>query len=163
MSITSEEFQKAYRTASIEKKALIDSGKIYESIEMVLSKAPFKGDPRELMLNFSYHLLGLQSAGVVIQTMESAGVSNAHLLFQEILEKIEVVPAVSTITEEEVAEAELQTEIVETELALDSVQNIRTMAADMRAIQRPTEIVHTSSQSDLLQRKDAAPRWDSGA
>ncbi|HEY0964407.1 MAG TPA: hypothetical protein VGE31_01285 [Candidatus Paceibacterota bacterium] len=60
----------------------------------------------------------------------------------------------------EIAEAELQSDIVETEEVFEQLQGIRTMARDMRAIQHPNEPVHRSTQDSLLQRPNNSPRWD---
>jgi hypothetical protein len=63
------------------------------------------------------------------------------------------------------ASVNLATEIAEAEYELESIQGMRTMATDARAVQPvavtpPGETIHTSSQVDILpQRED--PKWGS--
>ena len=75
----------------------------------------------------------------------------------------QVAPPVTTSND-----AALSSEIAEAEKSLESLQGIRTMAADMQAVEPAarTEQVHSSSQEEILTPKAAfggQQRWDTEA
>ena len=60
----------------------------------------------------------------------------------------------------------LASEIAETEKEFAAIQGIRTMAADMQHVKNPGEVVHSSSQAELLNRNvptaspEPSSRWE---
>ena len=165
MNIDWETFQTAYKSIAQDKRDLIDSERVYECISSAFQKAGINVEIRPIMLAFTYHILDIQGAGAVIQEMEAFKIPQAHILFADILAAIQKSTSVqnqSAIEEEHV----LESEIAETEKEFETIQGIRTMASDMHNVKNPTEVVHTSSQAELLNRTvptaspEPSSRWE---
>lgn len=158
----------------LEYREFVMSDFLWEVTEVFGEAHSFSENQKDVLHHATilYLLLFLNSsdAAVFIQRNCDVTLGTATELFSAIKtalpsEVVEIVEATFTTETalsplaQEIAEAELQSDIIETEQEFMQPHALRTMARDMHAIQHPGEPTHSSAQSDILARNDG-PRWD---
>jgi len=152
-----ETFQTAYLSAPETTKVLIDSDKIPVCVQkQVQAKTIDATLQSKVVLLLSHYQLATLTKDEVIAQCTQIGIPGASAVFQE-LESCTKSPirqesiASSAQPAEAAVNETLESEIAETEAALNAIPQMRTMAQDA---QETTE--HTSSQSELLEKSN---RW----
>jgi hypothetical protein len=154
-NISDEEFAKVFESADDATKALMYSPHIYEASKKILTQMNLAVNPSSLLLPIAYNVLGLLSPDEATEELAALGIKNGAEFLVQIKNELK---NNETTQQPEIVSA---TEIEETEKELESLQNIRTMAADMQEVraQVPT---YQSAQSDLIRPSAPLPPAHSG-
>jgi hypothetical protein len=169
MNANWEQYQAAYQAADQKTKDILHSSLIPECVAESIKKYKLDESNQKVLVElFSEKTLSLLSEPRLVEEMRKAGIPSASIVSTEINQCIQTkkpaVPDTSLVTERKIASDKvtggatnspqpdsLETDIAETEAALNAIPHIRTMVTDAKESK-----THTTSQSDLLDKEN---RW----
>ena len=159
--VTEQEFMAAVAKANEPIRNLMYSDLLFIAADKFLKAHGTEVKAGETLLPVGYYLLGLRSKEGTLEELHDLKVPDVYAL----LKIMEDLKNNTTLSDEVNPETilPLSEEIAETEKSLESLQGIRTMAADMEAAPH-TEQVYSSTQEEILTPKAAvggAQRWES--
>ncbi len=165
MEFNWDKFLSAYQTASDEQKSFIDSPAIADCVKKLVDSDLIKPVHQQLLIvAISHYVLKSTSENEIVKILEANGVTNTL----SILAKVVVCLESQNLSKgTNVGAAVLDSEIKAAEHDLASLQAVRTMTGDMRALGHADDIpVYRSLQDDILTPTPQAdtpttPRWES--
>ncbi len=156
-----EEFLEAYRKASPELKAVVDSDKIGLFVDDLLKNTNYINLKSKLMILATNKFLGVIKDKDLVDALETLGVDEQTT--QSIVVKIW--SFIGTITVKNSDSLDIIKDIAETEAARQALEPIRTMTSDSHTPHQ--ENTYTSTQSAILNEKiknnDSnmnTPKWE---
>lgn len=171
IKVTDQEFIAALSKSSEPIRNLMYSDLLFAEVDKFLKAHSSEAQAGETLLPIGYYLLELRTQEETLEGLHDLKVPDVFALLKTI-EDLKVSIVVSDDRDPEMPspliEPTLSFEIAEAEKSLESLQGIRTMAADMQAVEpaAQTEQVHSSSQEEILTPKAAfggQQRWDTEA
>jgi hypothetical protein len=142
-----EEFLEAYRKASPELKAVVDSDKIGLFVDDLLKNTNYVNLKSKLMILTTNKFLGVIKDKDLVDALESLGVDEQTT--QSMVVKIW--SFIGTITVKNSDSQDITQDIAEAEAALQALEPIRTMTSDSHTPHQ--ENTYTSTQSAILNEK----------
>lgn len=160
---TFEQFIEAYNKADIKIKDIIDSEQIGLFVDKLLSGTESVALKPRIMVLISNRILNITNNETLLKYLETVlpDALDRKKIISEIDSFIKSLTETSTDNSIDTMDT-ISNEITEAEAVLNSISPLRTMSSDSDISKQ--ENVHSSSQFDLLRKKDDSensPRWGS--